>query len=66
MSKCMAEWIQEERDSHIARSLAWLDKLNGPIQKKRVAQALKELEEEAKTEPDVGRNIDQKGDTEKG
>lgn len=42
-------------------TMAWLvDKLNGPIQKNGVAQALKELEEEAETEPNVGQNTDQK------
>ncbi len=50
MSEYMAEWTQEEKDPHIARWLAWLDKLTGPIQKKGVAQALKELEDEAKVE----------------
>ena len=29
----MAEWTQEEKDPHIARWLAWLDKLTRPIQK---------------------------------
>ena len=65
MSEYMAEWTQEEKDPHIARWLAWLDKLTGPIQKKGVAQALKELEEEAETEPNVGQNIDQKEDSHK-
>ena len=60
MSEYMAEWTQKEKDPHIARWLAWLDKLTGPIQKKGVAQALKELEEEAETEPNAGQNIDQK------
>lgn len=50
----------EEKDPHIARWLAWLDKLTGPIQKKEVAQALEELEEEAEIEPNAGQNIDQK------
>ena len=54
MSEYMAEWTYEEKDPHIARWLAWLDKLTGPIQKKRVAQALKEFGEEAETEPNVG------------
>ena len=65
ISKYMAEWTQEENDPHIARWLAWLDKLTGPIQKTGVAQALKELKKEADTEPNIGRNIDQKEDTEK-
>ena len=63
MSEYMAEWTQEEKDPHIAQWLAWLDKLTGPIQKKGVAQALKELEEEAaETESSIGQNIDQKDD----
>ena len=37
----MAEWTKEEKDPHIARWLAWLDKLTRPIQKTGVAQALK-------------------------
>lgn len=37
MSEYMAEWTQEEKDPYIARWLAWLDKLTGPIQKKGVA-----------------------------
>ena len=53
------------KDPHIAQWLAWLDKLTGPIQKKGVAQALKELEEEAETEPNIGQNTDQKEDTHK-
>lgn len=36
MSEYMAEWAPEEKDPHIAQWLAWLDKLTGPIQKKRV------------------------------
>lgn len=39
--------------------------MTGPIQKKGVAQALKELEEEAETEPNVGQNLDQKEDSHK-
>lgn len=37
MSEYMAEWTQEEKDPHIARWLAWLNELTGPIQKKDVA-----------------------------
>ena len=62
MSEYMAEWTKEEKDPHIAQWLAWLDKLTGPIQKKEVVQALKELEEEVETEPNVGQNMDQKED----
>ena len=58
MSEYMAGWTQEEKGPHIGGWLAWLDKLTGPIQKKGVAQALKELEEEAETEPNVGQNTD--------
>ena len=65
ISEYMAKWTQEEKDPYIARWLAWLDKLTGPIQKKRVAQTLKELEEKAETEPNVGQNINQKEDTHK-
>ena len=65
MSEYMAEGTQEEKDPHLARSLAWLDKLTRPIQEKGVAQALKELEEEGETEPNVGQNIDQKEDSHK-
>ena len=66
ISEYVAEWTQEEKDPHIARWLAWLDKQTGPIQTTGVAQALKELEEEAETEPNVCRNINQKEDIEKG
>ncbi len=37
-----SEWTKEEKDPH---KLAWFNKLTGLIQKKRVAQGLKKLEE---------------------
>ncbi len=46
----MTEWTQKQKDPHIASWLAWLDKLTGPIQKKKVTKSLKELEDEAKVE----------------
>ena len=56
---------QEEKDPHIAQWLAWLDKLTGPIQKKGVEEALKELETEAESEQNAGQNTDQKKDIHK-
>ena len=53
MAEYMSDWTKEEKDPHIARWLAWLNKLTGPIQKKRVEQALKELEEESETELNI-------------
>lgn len=64
MAEYMSDWTQEEKDPLIARWLAWLDKLTGPIQEKGVEQALKELEEESETGPNVGQNI-QKEDSHK-
>ena len=60
MSEYMSDWTQEEKDPCIARWFDWLDKLTGLIQKKGVEQALKELEEESETGPNVGQNIQEK------
>lgn len=65
MRKILDHVNKKKKNPHIARWLAWLDKLTGPIQKKGVTQALKELEEEAETEPNIGQNIYQKEDTHK-
>lgn len=37
MSEYMSEWTQKEKNLYIAQWLAWLNKLTGLIQKKRIA-----------------------------
>lgn len=60
MAEQTAEWTAEDRNPIIERWISWLDKLTGPIRKKGVEQALKELEHEAEQDEAEGKSLTQR------